>query len=90
MLYPNIISDNPDDRLLITYVKSACWGCSSVRVCIYLFRYELRLFQPAKEGEKSDGTKFVVNATRIDMVAHEDVLLMKVDVEGIQQRSPLL
>lgn len=69
-LHNNIISNNPQDRLKIRYVRSSCWGCSVV--------------SPASADEENTKDTFIIDSTRIDAKVNEDVWLMKVDVEGYE------
>jgi len=69
-LHNNIISDSAGDRLKITYELGMCWGCSVV--------------SPAQPGEKSSGNQFIIDSIRLDGIVKEDVLLLKVDVEGFE------
>jgi len=69
-LHNNIISTDREARLKITYASGICTGCSTVT--------------PASPGERNTENSFIIDAIRIDDVVKEDVLLMKVDVEGYE------
>lgn len=69
-LHNNIIHVDPSQRLKIVYASGVCTGCSSV--------------SPAGPDEKNTDNSFIIDATRIDSKVKENVLLMKVDVEGYE------
>lgn len=71
-LYNNILSENFNEKLGIVYVESMCWGCSRV---------------VPVGGAGSHEKQFVITSTRIDKHVDEDVLLMKVDVEGFEVKA---
>lgn len=69
-LHNNIVNTDPSEKLKIVYAGGVCTGCSSV--------------SKAKPGEKNTANSFIIDAVRIDEVVKEDVILMKVDVEGFE------
>eukprot|EP01114_Cavostelium_apophysatum_P007584 TRINITY_DN1971_c0_g1_i1.p1 TRINITY_DN1971_c0_g1~~TRINITY_DN1971_c0_g1_i1.p1 ORF type:complete len:391 (-),score=64.47 TRINITY_DN1971_c0_g1_i1:58-1230(-) len=69
-LHNNIINTDRTERLKIVYAAGVCTGCSSV--------------SKASPGETNTANSFIIDAIRIDDVVKEDVLLMKVDVEGYE------
>jgi len=69
-LYNNIINVDKVDRLKIVYANGVCTGCSAV--------------SKASPGETNQPGSFIIDAIRIDEVVKDDVLLMKVDVEGYE------
>jgi len=69
-LHNNIVHIDSNERLKITYASGVCTGCSVVT--------------PAGPDEQNTENSFIIQATRIDTKVKEDVLLMKVDVEGYE------
>jgi FkbM family methyltransferase len=72
-LFNYILSDKPGEKLGITYVETMCWGFSRVT--------------PVNPGEVSSGNRFIIESTRIDDHVDQDLLLMKVDVEGFEVKA---
>jgi len=67
--YNRIISSDPDAKLKINYSDN-CWACSYV--------------EEAKPGEVDTPKSKIVKSITVDEVAKEDVLLMKIDIEGFE------
>lgn len=69
-LHNNIINTDKTARLKITYAGGSCTGCSVVT--------------PAGPNEEDTESSYIITATRIDDYVKDNVLLMKVDVEGYE------
>jgi len=69
-LHNNIVNVDRSARLKIVYANGVCTGCSAV--------------SPAQPGEQNTANSFIIDAVRIDEKVKENVLLMKVDVEGYE------
>jgi len=69
----NNIVNTDSSKLKIIYDNGACWACSIVK--------------PASENEKSSGDSFIIPSIRLDSVIKEDLLLMKIDIEGYEVRG---
>jgi hypothetical protein len=65
----NIVNTDTSQRLKIVYDNGACWACSWVA--------------SANPDEQSNAGQFIIPPTRLDSVIKEDVLLMKIDIEGM-------
>eukprot|EP01099_Mayorella_cantabrigiensis_P008025 TRINITY_DN7385_c0_g1_i1.p1 TRINITY_DN7385_c0_g1~~TRINITY_DN7385_c0_g1_i1.p1 ORF type:complete len:400 (-),score=101.02 TRINITY_DN7385_c0_g1_i1:335-1492(-) len=73
-LHNNIITSNPRDTkpLKIVY-QPGCWACSFVEY--------------AEPGDRSTSNSFIIPPIKIDDAVDEDVLLLKIDVEGFEVKA---
>jgi len=69
----NIVNTDTSQRLKIVYNNGACWACSWVA--------------SAGPEEQSTNEQFVIPPIRLDSVIKQDVLLMKIDIEGYEVRA---
>jgi len=68
-LYNNIVTDEKGKKLKIMYAEG-CWACSWV--------------ESAKEGEVDTEKSYIIPSIAVDEFVNEDVLLLKIDVEGFE------
>lgn len=67
-IYNNIINTDTSARLKIVYDNGPCWACSSVH--------------QASASDTDNANQYIIPAIRLEEIIKEDVLLMKIDVEG--------
>ena len=72
-IYNNIINTDTSQKLKIIYNTASCWACSYV--------------SPAGPNEQGGQNEFIIPAIRLDQIIKEDVLLLKIDVEGYEVRA---
>eukprot|EP01097_Dermamoeba_algensis_P006075 TRINITY_DN382_c1_g3_i1.p1 TRINITY_DN382_c1_g3~~TRINITY_DN382_c1_g3_i1.p1 ORF type:complete len:447 (+),score=122.05 TRINITY_DN382_c1_g3_i1:85-1425(+) len=73
-LYNNIITDQPTAKLKIVY-QPGCWACSFVEPV------------PAGQDVVTNANTFLIPPVKVDDIVQEDVLLMKIDIEGFEVRG---
>jgi len=73
VLLNKIVSEAPDKRVKINLAAGMCWGCSVVT--------------PASPSERDGNTTVIINPIRLDGYISEDILLLKVDVEGHEVKA---